>query len=89
MSKRKTLKKAINEVSADLLVELLAVKGGNPQVSVADVENVASSILLMQEDFINRLSHVDKRQVKRFFKQLEDDLAVSTNEIIDHIFHLA
>ena len=89
MSKRRTLKKAINEVSADLLVELLAVKRSTPQISDADVENVAASILLMQEDFVNRLSHVDKRQVKRFFKQLEDDLAVSTNEIIDHIFHLA
>lgn len=89
MSKRKTLKKAINEVCADLLVELLAVKRGSPRISDADVENVAASILLMQEDFVNRLSHVDKHQVKRFFKQLEDDLAVSTNEIIDHIFHLA
>ena len=89
MSKRKTLKKAINEISADLLVELLAVRRSNSQISDADLENVAASILLMQEDFINRLSHVDKRQVKRFFKQLEDDLAVSTNEIIDHIFHLA
>ena len=70
-------------------MELLAVKRGSPRISDADVENVAASILLMQEDFVNRLSHVDKHQVKRFFKQLEDDLAVSTNEIIDHIFHLA
>ncbi|MBQ7494193.1 MAG: hypothetical protein IJT75_00270 [Bacteroidaceae bacterium] len=89
MSKRRTLKKAINEISADLLVELLAVKQNTPSIPDADVENVVSSILLMQEDFVNRLSHVDKRQVKRFFKQLEDDLAVSTNEIIDHIFQLA
>lgn len=89
MSKRKNLKRIINEVGANLLVELLAVKFNNPSIPDADVENVAASILQMQDDFISRLSHVDKHQVKRFFKQLEDDFAVSTNEIIDHIFHLA
>ena len=88
MAKKRTLKKAINNVSTDLLIELLAVKRDKPGIPAADIENVAASIVLMQEDFVARLSHVDKRQVKRFFKQLEDDLAVSTNEIIDHIFHL-
>ncbi len=89
MAKRRNLKKAINEVCANLLVELLAVKHNNPAIADADVENVASSILMMQQDFLSRLSHVDKRQVNRFFQLLDDDLAVSTNEIIDHIFQLA
>ena len=89
MSKRRELKKTINRISADLLVECLAVKQNHPGVPFADIENISQSILLMQTEFINRLSHVDKHQVRRFFKQLEDDLAVSTNEIIDHIFHLS
>jgi len=89
MAKRRTLKKAVNEVCADLLRELLAYQMSNPSIPAADVENTAQSIILMQDDFVARLSHVDKHQVKRFFAQLQDDLAVSTNEIIDHIYHLS
>lgn len=70
------------------MVELLAV-GQHSNVPAEDLENIAQSILMMQNDFICRLSHVDKHQVRRFFKQLTDDLSVSTNEIIDHIYHLS
>lgn len=89
MARRRELKKAINQVCSDLLVECLAVRQNHPGVPPADIENISQSILLMHSDFISRLSHVDKRQVRRFFKQLDEDLAVSTNEIIDHIFHLS
>lgn len=88
MAKRRNLKKSINMVCADLLMECLAVKQNHPGIKDADVENIARSIVVMQDDFLSRLSHVDKRQVTRFFNQLEDDLAVSTNEIIDQIYHL-
>lgn len=89
MANRRKLKKAIYLMGADLLVECMAVKQHHPNIPEADIENIVNSILLMQEDFINRLSHVDKHQVRRFFKQLEDDLAVGTNEIVDNIFHLS
>lgn len=88
MAKRKNLKKAINEMSADLLMELMAAKQAHPNIQRADIENIAQSILSMQDEFIRRLSHVDKHQVKRFFAQLQDDLSVGTNEIVDHIYHL-
>ena len=64
------------------------MKQTHPTIKDADVENIAMSILLMQNDFVNRLSHVDKRQVRRFFAQLQDDLEVSKNELIDQIYHL-
>lgn len=86
--KRRQLKKQINFIGTDLLIECLAVRQAHPTIPEADIENIVGSILFMQEDFISRLSHVDKRQVKRFFRQLEDDLAVSSNQIIDNIFHL-
>ena len=89
MAKRRTLKKVINLMSEELLTELVAVGQTQKHVPVEDLENIAQSILLMQEDFISRLSHVDKTQVTRFFQQLKDDLSVSTNEIIDHIYHLS
>lgn len=89
MANRRKLKKIINLVTSDLLMECLAVKQANKHISDADVENIVGSIMLMQEDFVSRLSHVDRHQVRRFFRQLEDDLTVSTNEIIDNIFHLS
>ncbi len=89
MAKRRTLKKVINLMSEELLTELVAVGQTQKHVPGEDLENIAQSILLMQEDFISRLSHVDKTQVTRFFQQLKDDLSVSTNEIIDHIYHLS
>ena len=88
MAKRRNLKKAINMVCSDLLMECLAVRETHPSIKEADVENIAMSILLMQEDFVSRLSHVDKHQIRRFFQQLDDDLTVSTNEIIDQIYQL-
>ena len=88
MAKRRELKKAINMISDELLVELLGVGQMHKNVPVGDLENIAQSILLMQNDFVSRLSHVDKKQVRRFFSQLKEDLSVSTNEIIDNIYHL-
>ena len=75
-------------MGADLLMECLSVKQTHPSIKEEDVENIALSIISMNEDFVSRLSHVDKRQVRRFFQQLKEDLAVCTNEIIDHIYHL-
>jgi len=88
MAKRKDLKKAINTMCSDLLIELLAAQQSNPNIPQEDITNIAESILLMQDDFTTRLNHVDKHQVDFFFKQLEDDLVASTNEIVDHICHL-
>lgn len=88
MAKRRELKKAINLICSDLLAECLAAKQAHPNMKEVDIENIAMSILTMQEDFISRLSHVDRHQVRRFFTQMREDLTVSTNEVIDHIYSL-
>lgn len=87
MATRRQLKKAVNEIAAELMIECVAAQQ-NKNVGQADIENVAKSILLLQTDYIARLSHVDRHQVRRFFNQWHEDLAVSTNEIIDAIYHL-
>ena len=88
MAKKRELKKAINLMSTDLLIELLGAEQAAPGVQQEDVQNIAQSILLMRNDFVNRLSHIDKRQVKAFFRQMEEDLNASTNEIVDQICQL-
>ena len=88
MATRRQLKKAVNQIATELMVECVAAQHNNPNIATADVENIAKSILLLQADYLSRLSHVDRHQVKRFFAQWHDDIAVSTNEIIDAIYHL-
>lgn len=88
MASKKDLKKAINLMCADLLIELLGAEQAAPQAHKQDVENIAQNILLMRTDFVNRLSHIDKRQVRQFFALLEDDLTARTNDIVDQICHL-
>ena len=88
MAKRRDLKKAITKMCADLMIELMAAQQSNPNIPQEDIANIAESILLMQGDFTNRLNHVDKQQVDRFFEQIEEDLTVSTNEIVNHICQL-
>ncbi len=88
MANKKDLKKAINLMCTDLLIELLGAEQASPTAAKQDIENIAQSILLMRNDFVNRLSHVDKRQVRQFFTQLDEDLTASTNDIVDQICHL-
>ena len=89
MANRRNLKKAVRNISEDLMVECLAVRQDNPNIAQADIENIAKSILMMENEFVSRLSHVDKRQVKKFFQLFRDDINISTNEIVDTIFQLA
>jgi len=89
MANRRNLKKAVRNISEDLMVECLAVKQDKPGIAQADVENIAKSILMMENEFIKRLSHVDKKQTAKFFQLFKDDITTSTNEIVDAIFHLA
>ena len=88
MSKRRNLKKAINMLGADLLIECIAVAENSPHASHEDVENIAQSILMMNNDFICRLSHVDKKNTRAYIRKLKDDLSVCANQIIDQIYHL-
>lgn len=89
MAKRRNVKKAVHNIGEDLLVECLAVRQDKPGIADADIENIVKSILMLQDEFVCRLNHVDKRQVKTFFQQFKDDLTSTTNEIVDAIFHLA
>ncbi len=88
MANKKDVKQAINLMCTDLLIELLGAEQASPAAAKQDIENIAQNILLMRKDFVSRLSHVDKRQVRTFFTQFEEDLTACTNDIVDQICHL-
>ncbi len=83
--KRRELKKTINYLSGELLAECFAVLSYNKTERIEDVENVMKSILQMQNDMLNRLSHVEPGSTKLFFKKLKEEIAQRTDEIVEQI----
>jgi len=86
--KRKDLKKHINYLCGELLAECIAVSQFTSRDNIQDIENVAMSILKMQDDWICRLSHIEPGSKKLFFKKLKEDMQKRTDEIIDQIQNL-
>ena len=84
MNKR-SLKKNINFLAGELAAECVAhVNYGNAS-NLEDVDNVLKSILLLQDEMIKRLSHIEPGNTKQFFKKLREDLINGTDQIVEQI----
>lgn len=87
--KRRELKKTINGLCGELMAECLAILSYHKGKNKEDVENTIKSILQMQNDLINRLSHVEPGSEKLFFRKLKKDMISATDEIVEIIMSLA
>jgi len=83
--KRRELKKTINFLAGELAAECIAHVNYSKTSNLEDVDNVLKSILHMQNDMIQRLSHVEPGSTKLFFKKLRDDLISATDQIVEQI----
>ncbi|MCR5820473.1 MAG: hypothetical protein K6F94_05970 [Bacteroidaceae bacterium] len=88
MSKRRIFKKAINSLCEEMLIDCIAVAENAPHAAHEDVENIAESILMMNDEFIRRLSHVDKKNPRAYIRKLKEDLSAFALQIVDQIYHL-
>lgn len=86
--KRRELKKTINNLSGELLAECMALSCYQG-IKGEDVEDIIKSILFMQNEMLNRLSHVEPGNSKIFFKKFRLDIIQQTEEIVDRIKALA
>lgn len=87
MANKRQLKKTINMVTGDLLVECIATKYINKDSRQEDVDNVMVGILRMQDDFICRVSHPEPGMpAKQYFKALRDDLAKQADAIVNQLY---
>ena len=87
MANKRQLKKTINMVTGDLLVECIAPKYINKVSRQEDVDNVMVGILRMQDDFICRVSHPEPGMpAKQYFKALRDDLAKQADAIVNQLY---
>ena len=87
MANKRQLKKTINMMAGDLLVECVVTKHINQEARQEDVDNVMVGILRMQDDFIRRVSHPEPGMpAKQYFKVLRDELAKQTDAIVNQLY---
>lgn len=86
MAKRRDLKKAINFLCGELFAECVAIMHYQKPTPQDDIDSVMTSILRMQDDMLNRVSHVEPGlKASAYFKQLRADIAQQTDDIVEHI----
>lgn len=88
MSKRKDLKKNINYICGELFAECVALSRYKINVKHEDVDNVMMRILLMQDEFINRISHTQPQNAAAYYKKLRNDFNAQVEDIITIISQL-
>lgn len=90
MTNKRELKKKINDVCSKLFSECIAASlyNGNPDQET--VNALLSSILILRNDYVNRISHPEPGMpAKSYFKTLNNDFNKHVNEIIDQIQSLS
>ncbi|MBQ7512179.1 MAG: hypothetical protein IJU11_05495 [Prevotella sp.] len=84
MANKKSLKRTINLICEDLLVECIAASlyGHNRDCA----ESLFYSTIKLQRDFISRISHPEPGMPqKKYFKVLKGEFVAHVSDIIDQI----
>jgi hypothetical protein len=84
MASRKELKKNVNGIAGELFVECL-VRRIAESADKKEADRILTQILILQNEFINRISHTEPGNVKGFYKKFRSDFDAKVNEIIDAI----
>ena len=85
MANKRDLKRTINYITSELFAETVAASlfNGNQQ---ADVDGILSSIVMVNADFIKRVSHPEPGiKAGDYYKNLTKDFNKQVSEIIDQI----
>lgn len=84
MASRRELKKSVNYIAGELFAECL-VSSMSEKTDKKKADEILTRILVLQDEFISRLSHTEPGNVKGFYKKFRDDFNAKVNEIIDAI----
>ena len=90
MANKRDLKRTINYITSELFAECVAASlyGGSP--AKEDVDSILTSIVLLNSDFIKRVSHPEPgMEHKKYFKHLIIEFNKQSNEVVDQIASLA
>ncbi|MCI6672245.1 MAG: hypothetical protein SOZ07_07885 [Prevotella sp.] len=89
MSNKRDLKRTIHCICGDLFAETIAVSLYNNEVNPENVEALLTSIVRLNSNYINRISHVQPGMKPRlYFQELKNSFSKEANEIVDQICNL-
>lgn len=90
MANKRDLKRTINYITSELFAECVAASLYNGDTKQADVDGILSAIVMLNTDFIKRVSHPEPGvKPMLYFKNLITDFNKQSSEIIDQITNLA
>ena len=88
MANKRSLKRNINYVCSELFSEVVAISY-TTDASDEDIKALLTSILVIHNDYVRRVSHVEPGLAPRlFFKSLITNFNKQASEIVDQISNL-
>ncbi|MBR1838768.1 MAG: hypothetical protein IJ786_04340 [Bacteroidaceae bacterium] len=87
MASRKNLKKAIRNITNELLADCVALN----LVGDADQEKLsalATRALVMEKEYIARVNHTEPGKVREFYKKLREELSKEASDIAAEVILL-
>lgn len=84
MASRRKLKKNLNYIAGELFAECL-ISSMNENTDRKKVDEILTQILVMQDEFISRISHTEPGSEKVFYKKLYSEFNAKVDEIVDAI----
>ena len=89
MANKRNLKRNINYVCSELFSEAIAASMYSSKASDEDVKALLASILVIHNDYVRRVSHLEPGLTpKAFYKNLVDRFNKQTSEIVDQVANL-
>lgn len=89
MANKRNLKRNINYVCSELFSEAIAASMYSSKTSDEDVKALLASILVIHNDYVRRVSHLEPGLTpKVFYKNLVDSFNKQASEIIDQVANL-
>ena len=90
MANKRDLKKTINYICSELFAECVAASLYHGQPNEDNVNALLSSILMIQNDYVRRISHPEPGMSnKAYFKDLIKNFNKQASEIVDQIAALS
>lgn len=89
MANKRDLKRTINYITSELFAETVAASLYNGKPSQEDVDGILSSIVMVNSDFIKRVSHPEHGiKPGAYYQNLIHDFNKQVSEIIDQISNM-
>ena len=89
MANKRTLKRSINLVCGELLVDCVAASLYGNDNKHGNADALLFSILKVEDNFIKRVSHPEPGMAaKQYYKELREQFAAQISEIADQINNL-